>query len=131
MSKTLICLSAFSLLAAAQAVAQEAPADAAPPVSAEVQESAAEPAGSALEDVVVTATRRETRLSEVPIAITEVSGERLYATVIRDTQSLPNCSGRPRCDGALSSSLRCGPVAPTKHGAPRPCAAWPIAIDSA
>jgi len=88
MYKTLVCLSALSMFAIARAMAQETPADAASPVSAEAQESAAEPALPVLEDVVVTATRRETRLSQVPLAVTEVSGERLDAAVIRDTQSL-------------------------------------------
>lgn len=40
------------------------------------------------QEVVVTATRRESSLMKIPLAISEISGEALEANVIRDTQSL-------------------------------------------
>ncbi|MDB5971062.1 MAG: hypothetical protein JWQ90_3512 [Hydrocarboniphaga sp.] len=51
-------------------------------------EAAPEPVPAQLEEIIVTATRREQSLSKVPIAVTEVSAEQLDSAVVRDTQSL-------------------------------------------
>ena len=47
------------------------------PATALAQEESAEEANSTLEEVIVTATRREESLMEVPIAVTAISGEEL------------------------------------------------------
>ena len=50
---------------------------------------AAEKSGSQdLGEIMVTATRRETSINRVPIAMSELSGENLDSSVVRDTQSL-------------------------------------------
>jgi outer membrane receptor protein involved in Fe transport len=45
-------------------------------------------APTALDEVVVTATRRRQRINTVPVAVSEVSGSRLESGLIRDTRSL-------------------------------------------
>ena len=47
------------------------------PATALAQEESAEARAGILEEVIVTATRREESLMEVPIAVTAISGEEL------------------------------------------------------
>ncbi len=78
-----ICSSTVSL---AQDAAQDA---------AEVQTASPEPispqpdeAGSAFEDIVVTATRREARLQDVPVAVTAITGDGLAAADVSTVRTL-------------------------------------------
>jgi len=65
--------------AASLAVMAQAPACA--------QESAETGAGP-MEDIVVTARRREERLQDVPVAVTAIGGEALEQRAIRETEDL-------------------------------------------
>src|SRR5512132_3672652 len=56
------------------------------PTLAIAQEAATE--GTSVEEVVVTARRREESLKDVPVAVTAVSGERLAATGAVDITNL-------------------------------------------
>jgi outer membrane receptor protein involved in Fe transport len=53
-----------------------------------VGEAAAQPAASSNEDIVVTATRRETRLQDVPVAVTPITAGLLQNSGVRDLQDL-------------------------------------------
>ena len=92
-------MSGFGLAAAADAQATTPPPPAAPPV-------AAAPAGAAtgLNEIVVTAQKREQRLVDVPISITAVSPNILKANRITQVTELgavvPGLSARPSAGGA-------------------------------
>lgn len=65
-----------------------APATTVPASPGAQSESTAPQAGGGLEDIVVTATRREESLQRVPIAVSAVSGEQLARTGITNTRDL-------------------------------------------
>lgn len=71
---------AVALIAPGTAWAQ----DAAPPAQTEAQSDGQ----SGIEDIIVTAQRREERLQDVPIAITAVSGDSLARSGVTDTRQL-------------------------------------------
>lgn len=97
LSRTRLRLLAGAALLALPVLAHAAPA---PADAAPAEPAAAEPAERGLEDVVVTATKRETSLQKTPIAMAVVD-----PTVMRDRhiQSLidfadggvPRCASRP------------------------------------
>src|SRR5262245_35409240 len=53
-----------------------------------VRRSARDVTAAGLEEIVVTATRRETRLQDTPIAITALSAEQLEAYNVQDVSNL-------------------------------------------
>ena len=76
----------------ADAAAGETPVVSLPPPPEQVVTTTTRSAGTSgsqdLGEVMVTATRRETSINRVPIAMSELSGENLESSVVRDTQSL-------------------------------------------
>jgi Outer membrane receptor proteins, mostly Fe transport len=58
------------------------------PDTVEISSERASPDGAGLEDIVVTAQRREERLQDVPIAMTALSGDALEQSGITNTQQL-------------------------------------------
>lgn len=78
-----------------------------------------EEAEAGLEDIVVTATRREERLQEIPVTVTAISGNSIAESGVRDvrtlTQVIPNFNGgrnqnvmQPSIRGVGSSGLSVG-----------------------
>ena len=92
----------FELLLAQTAVAQTAPAQA-PPV-------AAAPASSEVQELVITARRREERVQSVPIAVTALSGAALKVQQLNGGQDLeqavPNMSFTRAAFGASDYQIR-------------------------
>lgn len=58
------------------------------PVNAGTEPVPAAATSTELDEIVVTANRRQTRIDAVPVAVYEISGAQLEDNVIRDTQSL-------------------------------------------
>ena len=79
----LICLGAFSL-------AVNASADQSPNAASGAQPAAAE--GGVLQEVVVTAQKREQNLQKVPIAITALSGDQLVQRGVSNTLDIASAS---------------------------------------
>ncbi len=83
----LLMATSYGALVAAQSTS--APLSrAADPAGAAPAAPAAQPADIQEGDIVVTATKRETRLQQTPIAISAVSGEQLVKTGLRNLQDL-------------------------------------------
>ena len=80
---------AMSLVAAAPVAAQDAVPDQQAPATGSAADAAARSVQStASDEIVVTATRREERLIDVPIAVTAVSGEQLQNSGVSDIREL-------------------------------------------
>jgi iron complex outermembrane receptor protein len=106
-----LLVSSATLLAPGVALAQTTPADApAAPGSTEAEEGG-------IEDIVVTAQRREESLQDVPLSITAISGEELRNADIRDItrleQTVPGLrvgrsgpAGRPAIRGVYSEAIQ-------------------------
>jgi len=73
----LSCVSAF-MISASPAWAQEA----------SDEQAAEQPAASGIQDIVVTATRREERLQDVPVAVTAIGGDALAAADVSSLRDL-------------------------------------------
>ena len=84
-----------------------APAEAAPAATATSEAPAADEGG--FEDIVVTATRREERLQDIPVTVTAIAGEMLQAadvTSVRNlTQVVPGFNGA-RNFGVFTPTIR-------------------------
>lgn len=98
------CVGFALLLSTASAHAYAQAPQAGGPAQAEVA-----PEGSALEEVVVTATRREERLQDVPISVSAVTSEALAASGVTDVRqvmfTVPGFTGG-RNFGVLQPSIR-------------------------
>ncbi len=81
-------IAAIALVLSAAAPAQTTPAVAAKPVQSVSGAASADASGSTLEEVVVTATRRETNLQNVGIAISAFSGRELIDQGVYQTTDL-------------------------------------------
>jgi iron complex outermembrane receptor protein len=78
---TMCCVSA--LIAGSPAYAQ-----AVPPAASESEATTSDRANGGLEDIVVTATRRDSNLQRTPIAVTAISSQQIAATVPHDLGDL-------------------------------------------
>ena len=123
-AKIRVLLGTVSILSSAAALAQKAspPADPTPPAPVSVDSAASSPNGAAtapaaqqggIQDIVVTARRREESLQSTPVAVTALGSQQLEAAQIQDATDLqrvtPSFSiqtGGPSVSGLVFVSLR-------------------------
>src|SRR3977135_1743049 len=82
----------LALTVVSPGTSQAAHKDAAAPGGADAADRDAAAAGGGLEEVVVTATRREERLQDVPISVSAFSQEKLDAQGLRNIDDLTRLS---------------------------------------
>jgi iron complex outermembrane recepter protein len=83
----LFCAVSFPAIAQAQAVAP-VPSAAATPQDTPAAPAATPPDNSGIADIVVTATRREERLQNIPVTVTAIGGDALENSGVREVRSL-------------------------------------------
>ena len=91
--KALLLSTVLTCFAGSQALAQDAaggtnaPAPDAPPKAA-VEAAEPQRSGSGLEEILVTATRREERLQDIPVTVTAITAKSIESAGVLDTRSL-------------------------------------------
>lgn len=94
-----ITLAALACSVSGAAVAQNAGVDTQPPAADAKPAPAVADASAGLEDIVVTATRREERLQDVPVAVTAITNSALGGAGVSILRELTSSCPASRAGG--------------------------------